>query len=356
MKSLTESGCISLTQCLTDFMLKMQNFNIVNYKLLNLIIFSVVVISNLIKWTVFGKLSENEVNNLRDKINYTIWEFWFGFFIFLKEIRHKEDIKSLNLIVQNEFFKYSGLFLCIMLLKSFHFLSSDRLHSLAVKFDANDKQKMNQFKKLGFGILILHCIDILLALSFIYQVYYIYNQNQFLNFDDNILISIFGFEIFHIYPLLVFTCSKFFTMLYNIKHPQVNFAKFLNVVEICINLVRFIMMSMFAVLFLYYYTFPMHILPSSYLSLRVLIVKIRCLISLERRTLKHKKDVSIDSDSECVICLENLNYSNSDGVKCLDSCDHAFHYTCLKKWLNHSQTCPVCRIKIGSPVETMVTK
>ncbi|CAH6719035.1 hypothetical protein CLIB1444_01S19988 [[Candida] jaroonii] len=356
MKSFTESGCVNLTQCVTDLMLKMQNFNLVNYKLLNLIIFSVVVISNLIKWTVFGKLSDNEISNLRDKISYTIWEFWFGFFIFLKEIRHKEGIQSLNLIIQNEFLKYSGLFLCIMLLKSFHFLTSDRLHSLDVKFDPKDKQKMSQFKKLGFGILILHCIDILLAVSFIYQVYFIYNQSQFLNFDDNILISIFGFEIFHIYPLLVFTCSKFFTMYYNIKKPHVNFTKLLNFVEICTNLVRFIMMSMFAVLFLYYYTFPIHILPSSYLSLRVLIVKIRCLISLERRNLKYKKDISIEPDSECVICLEHLNYSNSDGIKCLDSCDHTFHYKCLKRWMNHSQTCPVCRIKIGNSVNSVITK
>lgn len=41
----------------------------------------------------------------------------------------------------------------------------------------------------------------------------------------------------------------------------------------------------------------------------------------------------------CSICLE-------DGYMVKLSCDHVFHEDCIKKWLHHKNTCPLCRQEV----------
>lgn len=41
---------------------------------------------------------------------------------------------------------------------------------------------------------------------------------------------------------------------------------------------------------------------------------------------------------ECAVCLTNC----TQGKQTL-GCGHAFHHTCIDKWLNTQGTCPVCR-------------
>ncbi|KPA83814.1 hypothetical protein ABB37_02026 [Leptomonas pyrrhocoris] len=64
-------------------------------------------------------------------------------------------------------------------------------------------------------------------------------------------------------------------------------------------------------------------------------------------------------DETCPICQEELNASASDGtgtapppvgadklcVK-LVNCPHMFHTACLKQWLAHNKTCPVCKQEV----------
>ncbi len=44
----------------------------------------------------------------------------------------------------------------------------------------------------------------------------------------------------------------------------------------------------------------------------------------------------------CAICLENVTSLNSKSSKRL-SCGHSFHATCIIKWYESSNECPVCR-------------
>lgn len=309
------------------------------------------VFFNLVKWTLFGKLSEKEVNHLKDKISYTIWEFWFGFLIFFYNQKQNSNLSSP--VIKDEFFKYSGLFLCILLLKSFHLICAERSYSVLMNLNSPHCTTVDrdQSRRLGCGALVLNMIDLMLMGCFFHQMYNTYYGYSVLRFKDNILVAIFGFEIFHSYPLVFLTGFKY---LINHHKPndlmwQAKREKLSNLMEFGVNLVRFIMSCIFAIVFLYFYTFPFHIIPSSYLSLRLLIVKARCLISLERRNLKLKRlnlAKDIDPDSKCIICFDQLNDSSVDGVKCLNDCDHSFHYSCLKNWLNYSHNCPVCRTKI----------
>ena len=45
----------------------------------------------------------------------------------------------------------------------------------------------------------------------------------------------------------------------------------------------------------------------------------------------------------CAICLEVLKTDVPKEYKCVLSCNHEFHPTCLLKWFKKSTTCPTCR-------------
>jgi len=49
----------------------------------------------------------------------------------------------------------------------------------------------------------------------------------------------------------------------------------------------------------------------------------------------------VTSNEECSICLTKTNKP-----KCKTSCQHTFHISCLKNWLERNTTCPLCRYTI----------
>ena len=53
-----------------------------------------------------------------------------------------------------------------------------------------------------------------------------------------------------------------------------------------------------------------------------------------------KKDEKID---ECSICYDNYL---EDIDACKLKCKHVFHNNCIKKWIENSKTCPICRFNI----------
>lgn len=48
-----------------------------------------------------------------------------------------------------------------------------------------------------------------------------------------------------------------------------------------------------------------------------------------------------DSEEMCSICL--IPFKQEDLVHEAPKCSHLFHPLCLKQWLRHSLTCPMCR-------------
>lgn len=335
------------------------NLNSFNLTVLNSCLLAFFIFANIIKWCFFGTLSQREVEKLKNKINYTIWEFIFGGLIFLRDINNNDKLKNSNdstsQIIQKELFKFSGLFLCVLLLKCFHSLSADRAYTLTCYTPHSHLSSYkSQIMRFSCGIVILNLVDLLLMGFFFYETYYNYSGNKVLSFKDNILVAIFGFEIINMYPSIFLTTVKFVAAYLhdstfpnnNAKSLQVNKSKYVNLFDFFINFTTFSMTFIFAGIFLYYYTFPIHILPSSYLSLRLLIIKSRCLISLKKKKLKLNQPLDYDTDMKCTICFDYLNDCESDGVRCLYECNHNFHYTCLKNWLQYSACCPNCRTKV----------
>lgn len=52
------------------------------------------------------------------------------------------------------------------------------------------------------------------------------------------------------------------------------------------------------------------------------------------------KTTDIIDDNICVICIDNIDITNSDTSKI--DCNHIFHKSCIDEWLNINQKCPIC--------------
>jgi hypothetical protein len=50
------------------------------------------------------------------------------------------------------------------------------------------------------------------------------------------------------------------------------------------------------------------------------------------------------SSSICSICT--LEYEPQQQIRSLDHCDHAFHTSCIDRWLADHNTCPLCRANV----------
>ncbi|KAL1196987.1 putative RING-H2 finger protein ATL71 [Cardamine amara subsp. amara] len=72
------------------------------------------------------------------------------------------------------------------------------------------------------------------------------------------------------------------------------------------------------------------------------------------------KDIVVDVELCCPICLEDLNKVDDDDdggdkvVVCLPMCNHSFHMNCIFYWLRQSQDCPLCRTSVYRGEVTLI--
>lgn len=267
---------------------------------------------NLIKWIVFGRISDSEIRHLRHNIQYTLWEFCCAFFIFWsKGVDQTPQVAA----------KFAALFACVLGIKCFHHLASVRANQVFGRMAW----------RLGFGLALLLLIDGLLIYKFVAYRHIL---------RDNILVGIFGFEILHMAPQIVLTGFKLV-----VARPLAPREKAVYVAEFACNFVRFAMVVLFAGVFMYVYTFPLHILPLSYLLLRVLVHHARALLDYQKQLLIVQRlaaPLAVPSD-RCVVCLDDYEeVSDASRMRC----GHVFHSQCLRHWLRLVPACPVCRTPV----------
>ncbi|KAK6459005.1 uncharacterized protein RJT20DRAFT_11047 [Scheffersomyces xylosifermentans] len=361
------SSLYNSVQTLTSTTTSLSSFN---QNFLHLAVLGIFLLLNFIKWAIFGRLSGSEIRSLKHKINYTMWEFFFGFIIFYS----KSSSKELR-VIQNELFKFAGLFLSVLLLKCFHYLSVDRANTI---FNSTHSNTRAEVKYMGFrllvGLILLAVIDAMLIGRFFFEVHQNYycsvqmTELSKVTLQENILTGIFGFEILHMMPLIILTGLKYGLDFYeyfrigintsnneeDVRHKQWKESKMRITYfsEFIVNFVQFVMLCVFSGIFLYLYTFPFHILPSSYLSLRVLVDKTRRLVNYKKKQIILSK-LTIPEDQvalqdKCIICFDELVKVDGpiEEIRGIAHCSHHFHYDCLKKWLSYSNSCPVCRKKL----------
>ena len=60
----------------------------------------------------------------------------------------------------------------------------------------------------------------------------------------------------------------------------------------------------------------------------------------------HSKPNCIDTTGTCSVCMESLTNQPVDTEGLIQlPCKHTFHASCIKKWLNTNNSCPICRSK-----------
>ena len=75
-------------------------------------------------------------------------------------------------------------------------------------------------------------------------------------------------------------------------------------------------------------------------------IKKRCTVCLNKNK-DYVNDIELsyeNTDNECSICYTKYSLQNSSGQLL---CKHIFHKNCIQKWLETSNTCPLCRKYIG---------
>jgi len=311
----------------------------INFGLLNFLLICVLLIPKFLRWVAFGSLNEYEIKTIKEKFNYTMFEFVLGLVI-LRNV-DGENLKTKG------FIKYASLFICVVLLKSFHYLSAIRVKTFINNnglIPGDNRSIFNkQSLKLILGMFMLTLIDFLL----IYK---------FTNDHHNTLSIIFGFEILNLFPLILLSLFKFTTSIYFLGFGKQSILKSKIILEFLINLARFSLFLIYLWFFNLHFTFPVHILPSSYKCFRLLLSKTKSLIAYKRNELQFKKlNVSlkkvklkeVDLETDYCFCLEEFNNDDEEvndlRILC---CKHIFHYECLKWWLIKSKTCPICREEV----------
>lgn len=313
-------------------------------KVFHIILLSVFLIANFMKWAIFGRLTDNEIKILRQKIGNTVWEFVFGFLVFYDTTPSFKDIGW-------EVAKYAGLFTCVVLVKCFHYLAADRVHTIH-RLPSDCGSPLSSAPhirlRLGLGLAIIMYVQLLLIIRYIYDV----SLQSHIN--GNVLVTIFGYEILSHVPLTFTTSVEFCLNLYESRtkkySDQAWLYRRLRIVfftEFLFVLLRFVMSCIFTLVFMYYYTFPVHTMPSSYTSLKLAVTKTRRLVNLRKSELLilkvSKPDVAFLQT--CIICYDDLTNETSS-ASCIRSCGHTFHRDCLRLWFNTAPTCPICRSKV----------
>jgi hypothetical protein len=58
-------------------------------------------------------------------------------------------------------------------------------------------------------------------------------------------------------------------------------------------------------------------------------------------------------ENECLICLETINEPNAEKLLKFD-CSKNYHNSCLQKWIDERNCCPICKMVINKQNHTLI--
>ena len=275
---------------------------------------------SLFKAIFLGKLRDVEVELLVDRLKYYVMEVSLALTIFRNE---------LNLVVMAEF-------LLLLFLKSFHWLAKARLEYLEQILPIPLLLHIRQVSLMG-----------VLMLSDVGLGYYCLTYT--ISKGKSVLI-LFGFECALLTLSVINVMSRYSIQL--IDNQLVNGLRskglYIMLLDLLTDALVFITYVCFFFLVFHYYGLPLHIIRETWIAFTVFhrrlnsfIKYLRLLNNIELR-FPDASPEEIAAAGDCLVCREG--FGDGKGKKL--PCSHVFHLDCLRMWLQHQQTCPLCRADI----------
>jgi E3 ubiquitin-protein ligase synoviolin len=271
--------------------------------------------ARMVKTLFFGTLREVEAELLIEKARYTIIETCLALTIFRNE---------LNPTV-------FALFGSLIFFKLMHKLSKCRLEYL---------EQISPVPSL-----LLVRMGILLLSLFITDSIGLYYSVQNILVKGRSVVILFGFEfgllLIYCFNLSLKYCFQLLDTFLTNGFQSRGFATM--IADLICEVVKFITyIALFCMIFIYY-GLPFHLIRdvyAAYYSFQKKLLSFVRYLQLTRNLDSRFPDATPEEISlagSCLVCREEM----TQGKRL--QCGHVFHLDCLRMWLQHQQSCPLCR-------------
>eukprot|EP00818_Percolomonas_sp_WS_P005475 CAMPEP_0117438472 /NCGR_PEP_ID=MMETSP0759-20121206/2071_1 /TAXON_ID=63605 /ORGANISM="Percolomonas cosmopolitus, Strain WS" /LENGTH=432 /DNA_ID=CAMNT_0005230165 /DNA_START=230 /DNA_END=1528 /DNA_ORIENTATION=+ len=133
--------------------------------------------------------------------------------------------------------------------------------------------------------------------------------------------------------------------------PWTNRGSSLFYLEIVVDLVQSVIYIIFFVVTMIHYSLPLHLIHDLFVTLTSVWKRIHDVYNYRKlaahfdHRLPNATQDQLDNAERCMICFESM-----DEAKVLH-CNHLFHAGCLRRWLETSLECPMCRSPVNLDVQ-----
>jgi E3 ubiquitin-protein ligase synoviolin len=284
----------------------------------------VILMGKIVRKIFFGQLRPAEFEHLMDRSWYAVTETCLAFTVF------KDDLSP----------KFVALFVLLLFLKSFHWLSEDRV----------DFMERSPSISLLFHVRVLSLCIFLGTLDIIFIQHACHSAMT----KGASVQLVFGFEYAIHLTIILNTLIKYIlhTIDLNSDAPWENKAVYMLYLELFIGFIKVILYMFFFMIMMRIFTLPLFALRPMYLTMRAFkkalndVVLSRRAIQLLNTSFPFATEEDLEnSDNVCIICRETMT---APACKKLP-CNHIFHRSCLRGWFLRQQTCPTCRMDIVRP-------
>lgn len=281
----------------------------------NMLLALAIFVGRVGRFLFLGQLREVEVELLFERAKYTITETCLALTIFRNELTPP----------------IIALFGTLLFLKAFHWLSSSRLDYL------DQVMPVSSWTHVRLSALIVTLI--------LCDVGITYSCIQYTIQHGKSVLILFGFEFGLLCISVINLLVRFILHLVDSRMANGLVSKgiLIMLLDLVCDALRFVTYVFFFCLIFVYYGLPIHIIREVWMAFygfqRRLVSFIRYLKltrNLEQR-FDNPTPEELQAAGDCLICREAME----SGKKL--PCTHVFHLDCLRMWLQHQQSCPLCR-------------
>eukprot|EP01083_Nonionella_stella_P283828 966115_1 len=288
----------------------------------NFLFMLLVVMGQLAKDLFFGTLNNDEVHQVIDNSKWAVIDTCLAVTIF------REDLDSVVLF----------MFVTLMFTKAFHWVATMRVEGIGL---------VRQFT-VGMHIRLaglLLCLATFDLNSTIMCTSWFNSTSR----KSSGVFMLFAFEFAILFVSSLDIAAKYLIILNDQRHGGRWAAKpfWAFYIDLSHDVTVLVLYLVFFVFIFINFGLPIYLFREVfyiYSHLRTRIKKFvnyrKIVVNLDERFPTIRGDEFGDSDRTCIICREDM----IAGKKL--TCDHVFHFDCLRSWLERQQKCPTCRAEI----------